>query len=339
MISGSVVFYKIATTCLLIFAGVIARRLRVLPEIAIPVLSKHVLMIATPAYVVFYMPQSISAETLHLYWYYPVVGFVLIAVNDLFAYASARFLAKPGELATFRALVGLPNWVFMALAVCEPIFRDDGVRVVLLFNLGITLYVWSFGMTSFRVGGGMAEMAKELFLNAQTVSAAIGVGLALLCPWLAGLESLDSDAVAALPWYLGLATPVWESVHLLGSTALPLSIFQIGLVLGAPAKSANEGGDPLSVLTVSVLRLLIAPVIALAALFVICRLGVGFNQAEFTVAAIIMAMPAAVAALAVVEVYGGAGRLAAKGILWMSVASLATAPIVTYLAQYVYRWV
>ncbi|MCD8348997.1 MAG: AEC family transporter [Planctomycetaceae bacterium] len=339
MISGSVVFYKIATTCLLIFAGFIARRIRILPEIAIPVLSKHVLMIATPAYVIFYMPQSISIETLHLYWYYPVVGFILIAINDLFAYGSARVLAKPGELATFRALVGLPNWVFMALAVCEPIFKDDGVRVVLLFNLGITFYVWSFGMTSFRSGGGVTGMLKELFLNAQTISALIGVVLALGCPWLRGMESLDSDALAALPWYLGLATPVWESVHLLGSTALPLSIFQIGLLLGAPARSAAEGGDPLSVFTVSVLRLLVAPLFALAALIVICRLGIGFSQAEFTVAAIVMAMPAAVAGLAVVEVYGGAGRLAAKGILWMSIASLATAPIVTHVAQYVYRWV
>ncbi|MCD8138551.1 MAG: AEC family transporter [Planctomycetaceae bacterium] len=339
MISGSVVFYKIATTCLLIFAGFVARRIRVLPEIAIPVMSKHVLMVATPAYVIFYMPQSISVETLHLYWYYPVVGFVLIAINDLFAYGSARALAKPGELATFRALVGLPNWVFMALAVCEPIFKDDGVRVVLLFNLGITFYVWSFGMTSFRVGGGVVGMLKELFLNIQTISAGIGVALAFLCPWLNGMESLDSDTLASLPWYLGLATPVWESVYLLGCTALPLSIFQIGLLLGAPAKSASEGGDPLSVFTVSVLRLLVAPLLTMAALLLICRLGVGFSQAEFTVAAIIMAMPAAVTVLVVAEVYGGAGRLAAKGILWNSVASLATAPIVTFVAQYIYRWV
>lgn len=338
MISGSVVFYKIATTCLLIFAGIVVSRARLLPEAAISVISKHVLNIAMPAYLIYNMSYSISPDTLHLYWHYPVVGFLLLAVNDLFGYVSARALARPGERATFRILVGLPNWVFMALAVCEPLLGEDGVRVVMLFNLGITLYVWSFGMTSFRVGGTIGQALRELFLNAQTVSAVIGVALALACPWLRGMEALGAEELAALPWYLGIVTPFWETIYLLGGTALPLSIIQIGLLLGTPAGAKNEGGDAWSVFLVSFLRLLVAPMLALATLLLFCRLGVGLNAREFVAAVIIMAMPAAVACMSVVDVYGGAARLAARGILWMSAASLLTAPIVAMIAQYAYRW-
>lgn len=335
MISGSVVFYKIATTCLLIFVGIVVRRAGWLPEVAISVMSKHIVYVAMPAYVIYYMPSSISVETLHLYWYYPLVGIALLGSNDIFAYLCARFLAKPGQLATFRVLVGLPNWIFMALAVCEPIFREEGVRVILLFNLGVTFYVWSFGMTSFRVEGSVKDILRELFLNIQTITAFIGVAIALLFPWVSGMEKMTSDQLTALPWYLGLVTPVWESTYLLGLTALPLSIFQIGLRLGGPAKE-GEGGDLVSIVTVSVLRLLVAPLLGLGLLVFLCRHGVAFNQAEFTTSAIVLAMPAAVACLSIVEVYGGAARLAAKSILWMSIASLATAPIITRMALYVY---
>lgn len=339
MVSSSVVFYKIATTCLLIFAGFVARRLRLLPESAISVISKHILFIATPAYVVFYMPASISLETLHLYWYYPAVGFLLIAANDLFAYGGARLLAKPGQLPTFRLLVAVPNWVFMALAVCEPIFREEGVRVVLLFNLGIIFYVWSFGMTSFRARGTFMETAREMFINIQTVSAAIGVVLAFACPWLRGMESLGPEQLAALPWHRGVFVPLWETVYLLGGTALPLSIFQLGLLLGTPPTSADEGGDPVTLLAVSALRMLASPLLAMGIMLVLCRMGAGFTASEFVTGVVIFAMPAAVVCLVIVEVYGGTARLAAMGILWMSVASLFTTPLVTWMAQRAYQWV
>lgn len=338
MISGSVVFYKIATTCLLIFAGIAVRRARLLPEATIAVISKYLLLIAMPAYIVFYMPESISYDSLHLYWHYPAVGFVLIAVTDLFALGSARLLARPDQFATFRCLVGWPNWVFMALAVCEPLFGADGIRVVMLFNLGISLYVWSFGMTSFRVGGTVGQIVWKLFFNMQSGSLLVGLALALAFPWLRGLERLTPDQLAVLPWRLGVVVPVWETIFLIGRTALPLSIFQIGLQLGALSSSRGEAGDPRSVILVSALRLLGAPVLTLAALFVVRRLGVPFDLPEFVTANLIYAMPTAVTCLAIVEVYGGAARLSAETILATSIASLATAPIVTWAAQQVYRW-
>lgn len=339
MISGSVVFYKIATTCLLIFVGYIVRRIQLLPEISVSVLSKYVIYLALPSYFIFYMPSAISMETLGRYWFFPLVGAAVMAVNDLFAYVSARLWARPGELGTFRLLVGIPNWVFMALAVCEPLFPEDGVRVILLYNVGVMFYVWTGGMTSFRSGSGLKETLKKLFVSVQTAALVIGVALALAFPTLREMGGWDSATLAALPFHIGIATPFWETVSLLGSTALPVSILQIGVLLGSP-HVASEGGESVSdlkpLLLTSFLRLLAGPLVVILFLLALRRLGVPLTANEFVITVIMMAMPAAVLCVSIAEVYGGSPRLAAKGILWGTAASLFTAPLATYMAQLAY---
>lgn len=337
MVSGTVVFYKIATTCLLILVGYIGRRMKLLPEISISVISRYLLYIALPCYLVYYMPASVSRETLGRYWYFPFLGAGLLAASDLFGYCTARIWAGPGEMATFRILVGVPNWMFMALAVIEPLFPVEGVRVVLLFNVGITFYLWTFGMTSFRPAIGWRRLLRELFLNTQTVALLVGFALAMLFPFLRGMEKLGSDELAALPVYLGIVTPVWETVYRVSETALPLSILQIGLILGEPRREAAAGGGRSLRLAIA-LRLLAAPALLLAVLWVVYRLGAPLSGGEFVAAAIVLAMPSGVTAISVADVYGGSVRLAARVVLWSTVASMFTAPLMTFAAQWVYGW-
>lgn len=340
MISGSVVFYKIASTCLIIFVGFLARRMKLLPENSLSVMSRYTMNIALPAYIVFYMPSTISTETLATHWFFPILGALLVFVSDMFGYGCAKLWSREGGVGTFRMLVGFPNWVFMALAVCEPIFGDDGVRVVLLYNVGIMIYLWSFGMTSFRSGVGFWGVAKHLVLNIQMISNFVGIIIALCFPVFRGMEKLGSAELADLPVYLGILTPVWETVYLLGLTALPLSIFQIGVLLGAPTVATDEEKrrENRDLVVVSVLRLLVAPLISIGVLVVVVKLGFFLTFNEFVISAIVMAMPAAVLCITATETYGGCSLLAARGILWTTIASLGTAPILTWVAQVVHRW-
>lgn len=335
MSSSYVVFYKILTTCLLIFVGYIARRMKILPEISVSILSKYLMYLCLPCYFLFHMPSSISLETLHQYWFYPILGFVLMGLGDVASYIVARVFARPGELATFRLICAVPNWIFMALAVCVPLFHEDGLRVVLLYNMGINFYVWTFALTSFRSGVGAKEILKKLFVNIQTIGLAIGFLLALFVPMVRGMEKLTADELVALPLHIGILTPIWETVYLIGSTALPISILNIGLLLGTPAPE-GERPDGRSLGLTIVFRLLLAPVLTLGAMVVAQLLGVGMNKGEFVTSVIIMGMPAGVLCLSIVEVYGGANRLTAKCVLWGTIASLFTAPVVTGLAEWVY---
>lgn len=340
MISGSVVFYKIASTCLIIFVGFLARRMKLLPENSLSVMSRFTMNVALPAYIVFYMPSTISMETLSRHWFFPVLGAFLIFASDMFGYGCAKIWSDGGGIGTFRMLVGFPNWMFMALAVCEPLFGDDGIRMVLLYNLGIMTYLWSFGMTSFRPGIGFWDTVKHLVLNIQMMANIVGVAIALFFPVFRGMEQLGSAELAAMPLHLGLLTPIWETVYFLGMTALPMSIFQIGVLLGAPSAATPEEKrrDNRDLAIVSALRLLAAPLISIGMLAALVKLGVSLTFNEFVISAIVMAMPAAVLCVTATETYGGRSRLAARGILWTTIASLGTAPVLTWVAQAVYAW-
>lgn len=336
MISGTVVFYKIATTCLLILVGYIGRRMKLLPEISSAVVSRYLLYIALPCYLVYYMSASVSRDTLGAYWYFPILGAGLMAVSDLFGYAVARIWAKAGERATFRMLAGLPNWMFMALAVIEPLFGEEGLRLVLLFNVGITFYLWTFGMTGFRPAIGWRLLLRELFLNTQTVALGIGFALAMLFPFLKGMEALGADELAALPLHLGVISPVWETMFLVSETALPLSIMQIGLILGETRRGeAVAQGRTLAL--VVFLRLLVGPILVMAALALLRRLGLPLSGGEFVAAALVFAMPSGVTAISVSDMYGGVVRLAARVVLWSTLASMLTAQIMTWAAQWAHQ--
>ena len=337
MISGSVVFYKIATTCLLIFVGYMARRMKLLPENSVLVISRYIVYLALPCYFMHYMPLSVSPESIGGDWRFILLGAGLVAGSDLFGWLAARRLARPGELASFRMLVAMPNWIFMAMAVCEPLFPTDGPRVVLLYNIGVIMYFWSFGMTSFRSGGSWRTTLKSLFLNLQVLANLLAIGLAMAFPVLRSLNGIESDALAALPWRLGMTAAVWETVSLIAGTALPLSILQTGLMLGGPEKEgdlrARADGGNRHLLLIIALRLLAAPILSVFQLLIIVWLGFSLTRNEFVISAIVMAMPTAVLCLSVAETHGGAARLCARVILWSSLASLLTAPIVTRLAQ------
>lgn len=334
MISGSVVFYKIATTCLLIFVGYTARRMKLLPENSVLVISKYIVYLALPCYFMHYMPLSVSPESIGDDWRFILLGASLVAGSDLFGYLAARRLANPGELASFRMLVAMPNWIFMAMAVCGPLFPEDGPRVVLLYNIGVILYFWSFGMTSFRSGGDWRAVLKNLFLNLQVLANLLALGLAMLFPGLRYLEGIGSDGLTALPWHLGMAATAWETVSLIAGTALPLSILQIGLLLGgAEGGGGRAGKDNRSLWLIMGLRLLATPILSIFQLLIAAWLGFSLTRNEFIISVIVMAMPTAVLCLSIAETYGGAARLSARVILWSSLASLLTAPLMTRLAQ------
>ncbi|MDR0361905.1 MAG: AEC family transporter [Planctomycetota bacterium] len=311
--------------------------MKLVPENSLSAMSRFILDIATPCFILTNMPRTISRETLGEYWHFPVLAFLLIGFSDLIGLGASRLWAARGERATFRFITAMPNWMFLGMAVIEPLFGIPGVRVVLLFNFSVTIHIWTLGMTGFRRGLG-GSVIKELFLNSQVIATMVGTILGLTIPFLAEVRGMATERLASLPTHLGLVTAAWETAELLGVTALPLSIFQIGLRLGGPQSVAvrEKTAGNRSLVIASVVRLLVSPVASIAVLALCFRLGLGMSEAEFVSAAIIMSLPTAVVALAIAEVYGGSTLLAARGILWMTVASMATVPLMTKFAQAAY---
>lgn len=343
MLSSSVIFYKIASICLLILIGYFVKRMKLVPENSLNVISHYTISIATPCMVMAYMPRCIDPDTIEQYWPYPVLGAGLVAFSDIIGLFTARLFVPSNERATFRFLAAFPNWIFLGLAVCEPLFGEVGIRIVLLFNAGITVYLWSFGMTGFRPGIGL-KAVKNLVLNNQIIATVVGLILAVTIPSLAGFHLMTATELAAQPFLAGTALSAWEAVVLLGATALPLSIFQIGLRLagsekGGSVEELTEKPNNRSLVLCSVIRLLFTPALTVLVVLIIIQLGFTMSHSEYLVVILICCMPTAATSLGVTDVYGGDSLLAARGVLWMTVASLATVPLVAWLANYAYlQW-
>ncbi|MBX9797726.1 cation:proton antiporter [Sphingomonas sp.] len=178
----------------------------------------------------------------------PVIGFILVGVA-----------AGPSGLGR---LVGDYPWLrYVTISDRESIepFAELGI-VMLLFSIGLELSfrrLWGMRAQVFGVGpaelfGGALVIAGALYLLGQSVTGAMGLGLAL---------ALSSTALV-LPM-VGATTPV-------GRLALGMLLFEdLALVpiLFALAALAPGAGDP-----ANLLRLLAAGIVTMAALFVGGRL-------------------------------------------------------------------
>ena len=337
MLSSSVIFFKIASMCLLMFFGYLSRRMKLVPDSFLGALSSYLLSIASPCFIIYNIPRTITRESIVAYWYFPLLGAGLLAICDIFGWASARLLVIPNRRPTFRFLIAFPNWIFLAIAVIEPLFGDEGIRMVLLFNAGINAYLWSFGLSGFKPGTGWALM-KNIFLNIQIIATVVGMGLAVGFPFVATIHDMTGAQLAELPVHLGLTAAAWEGITFIGITTLPLSIFQIGLRLAAAPDEKTAGKpairkDNRTLAVCSTLRLIVAPVIIILTLIALIRFGLPLTEAEFLISVLIFSMPTGVTAMMIADLYGGDTLLTARTILWTTLASLGTVPVIAWLAQ------
>jgi predicted permease len=121
---------------------------------------------------------------------------------------------------------------------------------------------------------------------------------------------------------------VLEAVHLLGSVTIPLSLLLIGAQLGGMTASKRPGGRGLSALVAS--RLLVAPLLTVAAFQALAAVGWTIPAVPLRVAILVSAMPVAVTCGIIVERYGGAVPTAARAIFVSTLASIVTVPLVLY---------
>lgn len=325
MIDGSVVFYKIATTFLVILVGFISCRLKVLPAASITYLSRYALDIATPCLILVKMPYTINRETLSANWYIPVIGILMVVVSDFTGHVAAKHLASPNLYPTFRLLVAFPNWMFLSMAICEPIFGSEALRIILLCNPAVTIYLWTIGVSALQKGENKSPLLTML-KNTQFIVTLAAIALSLLFPFLPGMEKVTTQELMKMSLPMALTATLWEAMAMIAATAIPVSMLIIGIRLGT-THTTQLTTNRWVLAKVVLLRLIGAPIVTIAILWLIQWAGFGFGRQEFIIFGLIAAMPAAVALMSIAEVYKGEVVLTAKAIFWSTLLSLATVPV------------
>ena len=254
---------QVLTLFLLIAAGFLCAKTRLLDDSSAKVLANLVLYIATPAVIIKSCIRDFDAALL---WGFLTVVAVA-AVNHLALILVAKLCFRKGEdgrRQVLRCATVFSNAGYMAIPLQQAILGDVGVFYCAAYVIVFNVFLWTYGLA--EMSGQKRLSPKQILLNPGVISVAVGLALFLFS---VPVPAILRDGIGHLA---ALNTPIPMIIigYYLAKTNLPAAL------------KDNEGWLCIA------LRLLVLPSVTLAALL-LC----GVRGDVLTAAMICIATPVA----------------------------------------------
>jgi predicted permease len=234
----------------------------------------------------------------------PLFGFLVPALSYLVCLGCARLFFRDVKKArTFASVAGLQNYGYIPLPICLALFDRDVVGVLLAFNMGVDIAMWTLGV-ALMPGGHAQSDWKKILLSPPIVSVAAGIAL---------------NAMGAVHWVPQALDGAW---HMLGLCAVPVGLLVTGAVLADHMRPGMLRSGWNTIGLAIVLRLGLLPVLILAA-----ALWLPLDPALRTVLVVQSAMPSAIFPVVLAKMHSGDMPTSLRIVLGTSLASLATIPV------------
>lgn len=236
----------------------------------------------------------------------PLLGFLTVAAGCALGWSAAKYAAGlpgPGR-GTYAVSTGLFNYGYLPIPIVLKLFGTGTAGVLFLFNVGVELALWTFGVALLRAGAGKGLWRRALSPPAIAVLAAIAL-----------------DRAGAADWLPRLAR---DPVHWIGSAAIPLGLLLSGATFADWIRPSHLRGGTRVMISCVLLRCGLTPVFFLAAAALL-PLPVELRR----ILVIQGSMPAAVIPVVLSAHYGGQARVAIQVLLATTLAALLTTPLWT----------
>jgi predicted permease len=327
MLQSKIVLLKITVMFLVMVAGWWSARRQYLTPTVTKAMSLLVVQVTFPALVFSQMLETVSFAALQRGWWIPVFAGLSIVLAAWVGRGAVGLFRVPAESRkTFVFLVALPNWVFLPLPIAAGLYGAEGVRFVLLYNLGAQVVLWTYGVRLLKTVEVDAQSGWRMLLsNAGVMATVAGVGLALCWPGV--------TAQAEAGPFRGLAVNgVLGALKMIGDLTIPLSLLVAGAQLAELMKNSQFQWRPLIGVTLG--RLVLAPLVTLVVLKVVTLLvGVRLTELEIVTATVIVSMPVAISCSMFADHYNGDRGLTASAIFISTLLSLLTVPVAVWCCQ------
>lgn len=305
-----VVIAKIASMFLVIGAGWIIRRRRIIDEHTTPILSRLTTDVALPCLIFQQMLATVDRTMLlnNLATILAAMGVIIFA--QLVGWAGWRLFATKKQAPTFIFCVATNNWVFLPLPIIQVLYGSEGVALLLLCNAGIQLLLWTVLVAILQGGRIDRSSLTNLIKNPGFLATIAGM------------------AIAALPQQPGgtAISVTLEAMEMIGSLTIPLSLLVTGAQLGALRPSGSH--PPLKALSgIFILRLLIAPLLTLGLIYLAALAGWQLPPLPQAIVFLTATMPVAISCSILAERFNQDTRLAAQSIFYTTLGSIVTVPI------------
>jgi len=319
---------KSATLVLMMSAGFLAWRLRVLTPEAVRALSRFLVDFTLPALIIVSMQHPFSPELRDEAFLTLGISSAVYAVSIPVALLLARLLGAPrSSRGTYAFAASFSNVAFMGFPVMEALFGRESLFAVSVNNIPFQVLAFSAGIVMIASGHGPARSGAE---PGAEPSSGSGAGTATrgtaAAPRLT-LRSLVNPAIVATLVGFGfflfsvrIGEPLYGALEALGSVTTPLSMVLIGAML-ARAKLGRTLGE-WRVWVLAAWRLFLHPVVLWLGLR-----ALGAEGMILAVPVVVAAMPVAANTSILAEVYGGDSETASGLVFLSTVLSTLSIPL------------
>ena len=233
-------------------------------------------------------------------------GVIFYAILVLLAFILVRVLRVPNQKrSTVQLLLVFSNTGFMAIPVVQTLYGDIAVFYCTILNLPFNFLIYSYGVYLLSKSSGSGKkLSFRQFLS----------------------PGIIASALALLIYFTGFRIPtvINDTFSFLGNITPPLSMLLLGSVLAEYPLSSMWQDKRINLLLL--IKLLLLPFLAffLTSLFFTDPVIIGVTTLTF-------AMPCASMCVMLCKEYKGDSRTASVGVVFSTLLSLITIPIIFLL--------
>lgn len=304
-----IVLSQIGVFLALICVGILAIKLRVLDEAALPGISNLVMKVALPCYIFIKAVTSATRQSLMDSLVIVPVGLMLYVVLVLVSRCVERaFGLKGNRERLYRASAVFGNIGFMGIPLVSAIYPDTAILYVSVFTIVDQLVFWTYGVTlTYPESDQKRGFSPSSLKN-------------LVSPPLVAIVLAVVFILAGIP-VPALAQTVLEDV---GATSMPLALIYIGAVLySEDVRAVLKCRELYAEIVVKMIAVPIACFVALSTL--------GMAEDMAATVAYMAALPGIELVPMLAEAHGSDGDYAVGAVMMTTIACLFTLPLVSLL--------
>ena len=283
---------------LLMLLGLLLKKIRVITEEGVRVLTDLVLYVTLPASILKSFQMELTAELLQSCMRVLLVTVLVLTVSFLVGKTAFFFLPlRERKIMEYASMVS--NAGILGNPVAEGIFGSLGLMYASIYAIPLRIYMWSFGLMCFTKSADGKNVWKKTCTHPCILAAVFGLILMLTRFRLPEVLSLAVTSVAGANTFLSMAL--------------------VGTILATiPIQSVMDK----KALYYTAIRLVLLP----AAALLLCRIT-GCDAVVTGVVVTLTGMPAGSTTAVLAEKYGCDAVLATRCVMLSTILSMATIPV------------
>lgn len=328
MDEAQIVALKIIAMFLVMAVGYFARRREILDAQTTPVLSRFVTDFTLPALILTQMVDTVDLASLRVGWTIPLIASAGSCLGFLLGLATWRMFARKSQAPVFIFASGISNWMYLPLPIVTSLYKAEGLQTLFLCNAGVQILFWTLGVAIMHGGRLDQKSLKHLATNPGLIATFLGISLAVF----RGSQPQMTGTILGQPAVGAVISLISDGLRLLAQATIGLSLVVTGAQIATATMVQKRPTSALAGIVLN--RLILAPLLCLGMIYLAAMMFPALSVTQLLVMALVLLMPVSVTSTVLTDKMNQDTALAAQAVLYSTLASIATVPLMFLLAKH-----